>query len=249
MTKDTARYVKWRSRWFRGGSVPGSPYVQPNPGGLVSRTSQRMRRKMFEALIQLYPPSPGLKVLDVGVTCDRREDCNFFEQWYPFSGQITAVGVEDAAFLEEDYPGLKFVQADGLDLPFPDQSFDLVVSFAVIEHIGDRSRQAAFIQELLRVGRVCCITTPNRWHPIEFHTILPLVHWLPPQVFRQILRSIGMTFWAKEENLNLLTQRDLLTLVPTEAHVRLIPFKLLGFVSNLLIYIDPEGYQRVLDQR
>ncbi len=23
------------------------------------------------------------------------------------------------------------------------------------------------------------VTTPNRWFPIEFHTVLPLVHWLP----------------------------------------------------------------------
>lgn len=187
--------------------------------------------------MELHPPSPGMTVLDVGVTCDRREDCNFFEQWYPFPHGITAVGMEDASFLEQDYPGVEFVQADGLNLPFADQSFDLVVSFAVIEHVGDRSRQAAFVRELLRVGKTCCITTPNRGYPIEFHTILPLVHWLPPSLFRRVLRWIGMSFWAKEENLNLLSRRDLLRLVPAGTEVELRSFKLLGFVSNLLVYI------------
>jgi SAM-dependent methyltransferase len=245
MIKDATKDAGWLSRWFRRKSASDSPYVQPNPGGLVSRASRQMRRKMFDALMQFYPPAPGMTVLDVGVTCDRREDCNFFEQWYPFPEQITAVGMEDASFLEQDYPGVKFVQADGLNLPFADQSFDLVVSFAVIEHVGDRSRQAAFIRELLRVGKVCCITTPNRWYPIEFHTILPLVHWLPPQQFRQILRGIGMNFWAKEENLNLLGRRDLLMLVPAGTHVQVKSFKLLGFVSNLLIYIEPENSQSI----
>lgn len=191
--------------------------------------------------MRLYSASPSQTVLDVGVTCDRREDCNFFEQWYPFLHQITAVGMEDAAFLEQDYPGLKFVQADGLNLPFADRSFDLAVSFAVIEHVGDRSHQAAFVRELLRVGKVCCITTPNRWHPIEFHTVLPLVHWLPPIWFRRILRWLGMSFWAEEKNLNLLTEADLLALVPAGYRVKIDRFRLLGFVSNLLIYIEPDN--------
>ena len=33
--------------------------------------------------------------------------------------------------------------------------------------------------------------TPNRWFPIEFHTLLPLVHWLPPEHFRKLLVLTG----------------------------------------------------------
>lgn len=191
---------------------------------------------MFASLLQLAKPTSETTVLDVGVTCDRRKDSNFFEKLYPYPYNITAVGLEDASFLEEEYPGLKFVQSDGLKLPFPDKSFDLVVSLAVIEHVGNREKQQAFIQELCRVGRTCCITTPNRWYPIEFHTVLPLIHWLPPHLFRWIIRRLGKKFWAKEENLNLLDIKELLSMFPDDENILCSHYKLLGIVSNLLIY-------------
>jgi SAM-dependent methyltransferase len=218
-------------------SAGQSLYVQKNVGGIISKVSWRARKRMFESLTRLAPPTPELKVLDVGVTCDLREDSNFFEKLYPYPQNITAVGVEDAAFLEQEFPGLRYVQADGLNLPFPDRTFDLVVSFAVIEHVGNRAQQAAFIKELLRVGKACCITTPNRWYPLEFHSILPLVHWLPPPIFRQILRLLGKTFWADENNLNILSETDVIAMIPPDRQVYKKHFKLLGLVSNLVFYI------------
>lgn len=215
-----------------------SLYVQENLGGFVSKVSWDARQKMFKSLIKIANPTPQTTILDVGVTSDRRLDSNFFEKLYPYSHQITAVGMEDATFLEKEYTGLKFVQADGLNLPFPDQSFDLVVSFAVIEHVGSRSRQKAFVRELCRVGKTCFITTPNRWYPLEFHTILPFVHWLPPSWFRKILTFLGQGFFAKEENLNLLSEKEFLSLVPADSKITISYFRLLGLVSNLLFYIE-----------
>jgi SAM-dependent methyltransferase len=213
-----------------------SDYVQPNVGGLVGKVSLYARKRMLRSLLTLAQPTATTTVLDVGVTCDQREDSNFFEKLYPYIHNVTAVGLEDAAFLEQDFPGLTYIQADGLSLPFADNSFDLVVSFAVIEHVGDRQRQQAFVQELCRVGRSVYLTTPNRWYPVEFHSILPLVHWLPPVWFRRVLRWLGKDFWAKEENLNLLTQPELRAMFPPAVTVYYRPFRLLGLVSNLAFF-------------
>lgn len=215
-----------------------SPYIAPKLAGFGIKLSWYARQKMFNSLMQMANITPETKVLDVGVTSDRRLDCNFFEKLYPYPNNITAVGTEDASFLEQDYAGLTFVKTDGSSLPFADKSFDLVVSFAVIEHVGSRAQQRAFIRELCRVGRTCFITTPNRWYPIEFHTALPLVHWLPPSWFRTILKWLGKTFWSKEENLNLLSERNMLSLFPADSQVYKKHFRLFGLISNLVFYLE-----------
>jgi SAM-dependent methyltransferase len=57
---------------------------------------------------------------------------------------------------------LKYIAASGTKLPFPDASFDLVVSFEMIEHIHE---QAEFLDEVNRVlapDGLFIISSPNR---------------------------------------------------------------------------------------
>ncbi|HWQ55333.1 MAG TPA: methyltransferase domain-containing protein [Bryobacteraceae bacterium] len=64
-------------------------------------------------------------------------------------------------------PNLCFEQASATALPHPDASFDLVVSFEVIEHLED---WAAFLREVRRVLVPCgqfIVSTPNRLYYAE----------------------------------------------------------------------------------
>lgn len=70
-----------------------------------------------------------------------------------------------------------FFYADATRIPLADRSFDLVVSNAVIEHVGGEDEQRRMVVEHDRVGRCWVITTPNRWFPVESHTAMPLLHW------------------------------------------------------------------------
>ena len=91
-----------------------------------------------------------------------------------------------------------------------DKEFDFVHSSAVLEHVGSREKQTIFLSEAWRVARKgIFITTPNRWFPVEFHTVMLLAHWLPPNAFRSICRLRGLDFFASEDNLNLLSARGL----------------------------------------
>lgn len=86
------------------------------------------------------------------------------------------------------------VVADGTQLPFRDQSFDLVFSNSVIEHVGDVERQRQFAREVARVGRRFYVQTPNRWFPVEPHLMTPVVHFLPAGIRRKLLRNF--TVWG-----------------------------------------------------
>ncbi|WP_421999496.1 class I SAM-dependent methyltransferase [Reyranella sp.] len=194
---------------------------------------------MFERFVSALAPSRDDQMLDVGVTSDRLHDhSNYFEAWYPHKDRIVAAGLEDASFLEEAYPGVRFVQADARDLPFDDGSYDYVHSSAVIEHVGSQQQQVAFLKELWRVARRgIFVTTPNRWFPIEVHTVLPLIHWLPPSTFRGILRGLGRDFFADEANLNLMSASSFGAAARAAGigSFRIETVSLVGWPSNLLL--------------
>jgi Methyltransferase domain len=209
------------------------------PGSLPTRVARYQRRRMFRAFLDHLAPSAGDTVADVGVTSDRQHDhSNYFEAWYPDKSQITAIGIEDASFLETAYPGVAFIRASGTALPFADGSFDFVHSSAVIEHAGSFAQQTKLLSEIWRVARRgVFITTPNRWFPIELHTVLPFLHYLPPQQYRAILRKMGFGFFAEEKNLNLMSGQ---TLSAAAKNAGLTNFsvhsaRLLGLTSNLLL--------------
>lgn len=57
---------------------------------------------------------------------------------------------------------VRFALYDGSAIPFADRSFDVAVSFQVIEHIRDDAGHVAEIRRILKPGGVLVLTTPNR---------------------------------------------------------------------------------------
>jgi hypothetical protein len=209
------------------------------PGSIPIRIAAYQRRRMFEIFLSTTNIQESDTVLDLGVTSDQTySHSNYFEAWYPHKHRICACGVDDASFLEEMYPGLQYVAADGRDLPFTDYEFDFVHSSAVLEHVGSRQRQAKFLAEAWRVARKgIFITTPNRWFPVEFHTVMPFAHWLPPATFRKICRMRGLDFFASEENLNLLSRQQLRQIAEEAGleNIKVWSVGLVGWPANLLL--------------
>jgi hypothetical protein len=123
-------------------------------------------------------------------------------------------------------------------LPFDDRTFDFAHSSAVFEHVGSRENQVQFLRELWRVARKgIFVTTPNRWFPIEFHTVLPLVHWLHTPSSRKIFSALGRGFFADETNLNLTSSRGLAQAAKRARveHFRIKTVSLCGWPTNLLL--------------
>ena len=116
-------------------------------------------------------------------------------------------------------------------------SSDLVISNATIEHVGGELKQKKMIENIIKLTKkIFIITTPNRFYPIELHTKIPLIHWFPKSTYRKILKFLGLSFYANEENLNLLSANELKKMLNNQKITYEIKFiKLMFFKSNIII--------------
>jgi ubiquinone/menaquinone biosynthesis C-methylase UbiE len=209
---------------------------------LADRAAYNTRLKIYKILSKTIDLDKIESIIDVGVTADRMQiSSNFFENLYPDSGKITAFSDQDASWMEEKYKGLKFKQGTALEMPFKNDLFDLVFSSAVIEHVGSIENQNKFLSECFRISKkYVFLTTPNRHYPIELHTAIPMIHWLPKNIHRKILKFIGKSFFSFEKNLNLLTKNDVKKLCEKNniKRYKISTVNFLGLPSNILLTIE-----------
>jgi hypothetical protein len=185
---------------------------------VASRVSLASRERKLALFRELLQPGPETTVVDVGITdapFGSGSTDNFFEALYPWPERITAVGNTGLDRFRAAFPAVTAVEADGRQLPFEDGAFDLGFSNAVVEHVaGGRSGQRQFVHELCRVARQVFVTTPNRFFPLEVHTLLPFAHWLPSGPRERAVGARGF-----HDVLDPLTPKALASLFPYEVRV------------------------------
>jgi 2-polyprenyl-3-methyl-5-hydroxy-6-metoxy-1,4-benzoquinol methylase len=206
---------------------------------LARRISSLARRRVYDLFLRTMKPAAGDRILDIGATDDAGIESNMLEQLYPHRENITCVGLTDGQSILATYPGVRHVRmALGERLPFGDAAFDIVYSNAVLEHVGSRERQKEFIAEMCRLAPRRFLAVPNRSFPIEHHTGLPLVHHLPPETFRKLLRGSRYDLWSREENLNYISAAEISALWPG-GNSPSVAYSGVGFgrwKSNLVVY-------------
>jgi hypothetical protein len=109
--------------------------------------------------------------------------------------QITLVNLSAEAV---SGPNFTSIQGDATKLDhLADNSFDLVHSNSVIEHVGNWQAMKAMAGHVRRLASRYFVQTPNFWFPIEPHMRAPLFHWLPEQLRYRILMTFDIGFAAK----------------------------------------------------
>jgi SAM-dependent methyltransferase len=205
----------------------------------LRRLSRRSRQKKFELLESFFKPRPEDLVLDVGASGATFTPYTF-QDYYAYPNRIVAGGIEQREIGEarRRYPQARYAIFDGCGLPFPDKSFDLVFSNAVIEHLLTARQQECFAREVMRVGRSWFVTTPNFWFPFESHYHLPLIQFLPREVQRWYNRLFG-THIPKGQvpHLRLLSARDMRRLFPAS---RIVGVRVTFWPETLVAFhVDP----------
>lgn len=212
-------------------------YKKALPMPLWRRLLRTQQQRIYERFTSYFPPTPELRIIDIGVNGDLdRPEIHFLESRYPYRASIVACGLEEPDKFNACYPEVRYVQLQrGEPLPFAEREFDVAFCSAVIEHVGNRDNQRWFLSEVLRVAAGAFVTTPNRWYPVELHTLVPFLHYLPTTLYRRVYRALGFDFFSREDNLNLLDRQALQAMVPPARRVRIDTHDFLGLPSNLLL--------------
>jgi hypothetical protein len=127
-------------------------------------------------------------------------------------------------------PRLTAQVGDARDLAhFADNSFDLVHSNSVVEHVGTFADMYRFAREVRRLAPAYYVQTPYFWFPIDPHfPRMPLYHWMPMslrlKIYRRIrvgwsppIRDIPLAMGALEGTI-MLDRQQFRTLFPDGAH-------------------------------
>jgi hypothetical protein len=171
---------------------------------------KRLRKEKLNLFLKLWANAEKNTLLDA------EGGSGIDSEWVPLYQAFREVSVAnlDPSSDQHLLPHVRRVVADGCCLPFADNSFDWVSSNAVLEHVGGAAEQRKFAAEISRVARCrYFVTTPNRFFPIEPHTLLPLYQFLPERWQRNLVR-ISPYYLHVYEKIRLLGTRDLRDLFP-----------------------------------
>lgn len=207
---------------------------------ILSWLSLKVREEQFKIFWEILWPTPECRVLDVGIMADETlPDSNFFEKRYPYLKNLTAVSIENCRSLfKKKYPQAKFIQTKPNKLlPFANKSFNIVVSWATLEHVGEREEQKFFLRELFRVGEKIFITTPDKSCFYEPHSGFLFAHWLPHKYFSLLCKIFGKNFWASKKNLNPLNRKDIIKILPKIKGVKIMGYKTFKLIPSHLIIV------------
>ena len=191
---------------------------------LAEPVARRSRERRAELFRRLMAPADGDRVVDVG--CGEAGLAAHAPDL-----DVTGVDLAD----RPGYPGRRFVRADARRLPFGENEFAIAHSNSLIEHVVDPHDRARVAAEIRRVAARYFVQTPNRWFPIEPHSLLPLVHLLPRPLGRRLWR-LGVSS-EPYDGTRMLGARELGRLFPDAEIQR----ERLGPLTKSLVAAGPQG--------
>ncbi|MEO7067477.1 MAG: class I SAM-dependent methyltransferase [Rhodanobacter sp.] len=159
------------------------------PHAVLDLPSRRLKGLKIERLLGLAGRPQPIRMLEVGTGSGGI--ANYFGTHPQLRCEVDAVDVCDNRAITDGY---RYQQVHDTQLPFADQSFDVVLTNHVIEHVGNERAQRAHLAELRRVlrpGGVGYLAVPNRWMLVEPHFKLAFLSWLPHAWRTPYLRATG----------------------------------------------------------
>ncbi len=206
-----------------------------NPNSVGNRLRER-RFALFRTLLEGVPPP--VRILDVGGTPTywqlRGRDL-------PGAPSVVVLNLQAQATGDSR---VQTVVGNALDMhEFDDDSFDVVFSNSVIEHVETFENQRCMADEIRRIGRRYFVQTPDKRFPLEPHFLVPGFQFLPIQVRAELLHRMPLGWYARTTDrasaeravrlIRLMTENEFRAVFPEATIYR---ERVLGLTKSLIAY-------------
>lgn len=151
--------------------------IQRQPHAVLDLPSRDWKAMKIERLLDLEHRPQPMRMLEVGTGSGGI--AHYFGTHPTLRCDVTAVDVCDNRLVRDGYA---YEQVQGVELPFADATFDVVITNHVIEHVGDAAEQHKHLTEIHRMLKpdgVGYLAVPNRWMLTEPHFQLKFLSWWP----------------------------------------------------------------------
>ncbi|PZX49893.1 class I SAM-dependent methyltransferase [Algoriphagus chordae] len=205
-----------------------------NPESLGAKFRNQRQKDFEDLFFQNFSKNDPIRVLDVG-------GASYF---WNTSSLPTLPNIEIVLLnLSEEktnHPKIKSVVGDATNMTeFEENSFDLVFSNSVIEHLYTWENQQKMANEIIRVGKKHFIQTPNRIFPVEAHYALPFAQYMPHSLLYFFLTKTKLSRLQKWDpkdaqqyldEIRLLDQKEMQQLFPNST---LYLEKFMGMIKSI----------------
>ena len=186
---------------------------------------------------------PGDKILEIG--------CGIGSAVFELSKQgyeITGTDISSAAinYGLKKYGDIHLEVQAAETLPYEDDSFDVVLSFDLFEHIAQIDRHVSEVRRVLRPRGYYLLQTPNKYSNVVYETLWtkslqwrryhPSLH-SPGQLRRRFAKHGFETRFIKMNPINAFTLKKLKKLGPVGWIIRHVNFRLLPLVLQTNLYV------------
>ena len=149
-----------------------------DPNSWISRRRARRVGPLLKIIRHVYGVNGKVRLIDLG---GHRDYWNIISRDFLEQNKvsITLVNLPSNNAVQDDNL-FHHHTGDACNLTeFANNSFDIVHSNSVIEHVGDWTRIKRFAKESRRLAPYHFIQTPYFWFPIEPHYLRAFHHWGP----------------------------------------------------------------------
>jgi hypothetical protein len=217
--------------------MKGRFFDNENPNSVAAK----LRRRRFQIFLNMLKDSEGpVTVLDIGGS-QQYWDIMLANVLGGPKIHINLLNIEPVEAASPQYTSLA---GDGRSLPgFQNKQFDIVFSNSTIEHVGEYADQGSMAAEVRRLGIRYYVQTPNRYFPLEPHSLFPFFQYLPVTTRIWMVKHFNLGWYAKYPDnqkavleiihTRLMTKAELMSLFP---EAKIYEEKLYGLVKSLVAY-------------